>query len=235
MATKQKEQSATKQKSLAQVVAETDVMPRATDKQVREAKKKAESAARVTKMVTDQTKPKRAGRRTTDPAIQDEGAILAKSPRFLTALDKDRATRQEAMGVVPDPAPVYEAHMTPEMEQTADVALAGYQGPMLALRSRLKQGLYQKAANGQPSCGDELATYLGELKPAEVIRACLIALDLPTNPYLHLNIGQQSMNLRNKLRGALKKNDFGMGVVIEAIEEVMGERAPTQSTEGGRE
>lgn len=94
-----------------------------------------------------------------------------------------------------------------------------YTGPMLALRERAKRGVYKKAANGQPSCGDEVATILGGLKPEYVIRACIVALALPGNPYLHLNIGQQSMNLRNKLRGALIRGEFGMGVVREAAEE----------------
>lgn len=109
-------------------------------------------------------------------------------------------------------------------EQTKDTAATeapaptGYTGPMLALRERAKQGQYKKAVNGQPSCGDEVATILGSLKPEQVIRACIIALNLPGNPYTHLNIGQQSMNLRNKLRGAMKRGEFGMGVVTEAAE-----------------
>jgi hypothetical protein len=94
-----------------------------------------------------------------------------------------------------------------------------YGGPMTALRDRSKKGLYTRQPNGQPACGDEIATILGVLTPAQVIRACITAMDLPGNPYLHLNIGQQSMNLRNKLRGAMKRGEFGMGVVREAAED----------------
>lgn len=93
----------------------------------------------------------------------------------------------------------------------------GYQGPMKALRDRVKAGKYTKAANGQPSCGDEVAQILGALEPTEVIAACMTAMDI-TNPYLALNIGQQSMNLRNKLRGQLKRGEIGMGVLREAVE-----------------
>lgn len=100
-------------------------------------------------------------------------------------------------------------------------AKLGYTGPMLALRERAKRGIYKKAANGQPSCGDEVAQILGALVPAQIIRACILALNLEGNPYLHLNIGQQSMNLRNKLRGALDRGEFGMGVLREAVEEVI--------------
>lgn len=103
-----------------------------------------------------------------------------------------------------------------------------YIGPMLALREAAKRGAYKKAANGQPSCGDDIATILGVLKPEYVIRACIVAMALPGNPYLHLNIGQQSMNLRNKLRGALKRGEFGMGVVREAAEDELAVQAATK-------
>jgi hypothetical protein len=97
---------------------------------------------------------------------------------------------------------------------------AGYQGSMLRLRERLAEGAYQKAENGQPCCGDRVATLLGTLQPLQVIRACMIAMALPSNPYSHLNIGQQSMNLRNKLRGCFKREEFGFGVLVEAVEDV---------------
>ena len=115
-------------------------------------------------------------------------------------------------------AEVNEDDQTDEADE-ADEA-EGYAGPMLRLRERLAEGAYSKAANGNPCCGDIVAAKLGTLKPAQVIRACIIAMNLPANPYAHLNIGQQSMNLRNKLRGCLKREEFGFGVVIEAVEEV---------------
>jgi hypothetical protein len=67
-----------------------------------------------------------------------------------------------------------------------------------------------------------IAVAFGALKPEQTIAACLITLGLGSNPYTHLNIGQQSMNLRNRTRNALKRGEFGMGVVREAVEEVMG-------------
>lgn len=109
---------------------------------------------------------------------------------------------------------------------TVEVA-TGYTGPMLALRERLAAGAYQKAINGQPCCGDAIAIKLGTLTPAQVIRACIIAMNLPNNPYSHLNVGQQSMNLRNKLRGCMKRGEFGMGVVVEAVEQVEEEDQAT--------
>jgi hypothetical protein len=113
------------------------------------------------------------------------------------------------------------ANLVREAAELADEApiLDGYQGPMLALRDRTKRGLYVRQPNGQPACGDEIATILGVLTPTMVIRACIAAMALPGNPYAHLNIGQQSMNLRNKLRGAMKRGEFGMGVLREAVED----------------
>lgn len=103
----------------------------------------------------------------------------------------------------------------------------GYAGPMLVLRERLAAGAYQKAVNGQPCCGDAVATILGTLKPQQVIRACILAMNLPANPYAYLNVGQQSMNLRNKLRGCFKRGEFGMGVLAEAVEQVQEEALQT--------
>jgi len=112
-------------------------------------------------------------------------------------------------------------------DEGEDEEATGYQGSMLRLRERLAEGAYQKAANGQPCCGDQVATLLGTLAPAQVIRACIMAMALPSNPYIHLNIGQQSMNLRNKLRGCFKRCEFGMGVLIEAVEAVQDEEMAT--------
>lgn len=113
-----------------------------------------------------------------------------------------------------------EATDTPDESEEGDEEATGYQGSMLRLRERLAEGAYKKAENGQPCCGDQVATLLGSLAPAQVIRACIAAMALPSNPYAHLNVGQQSMNLRNKLRGCFKREEFGMGVLVEAVEEV---------------
>lgn len=117
-------------------------------------------------------------------------------------------------------------------DEGEDEEATGYQGSMLRLRERLAEGAYQKAANGQPCCGDQVATLLGALAPAQVIRACIMAMALPSNPYIHLNIGQQSMNLRNKLRGCFKRCEFGMGVLIEAVETVQDEDAKQKNEAG---
>lgn len=171
---------------------------RATKKEVAAAKKRAESSLRVLKDVAEQM------------------ASVPRETKTAKTTEADLANLLVELKNRPD--------MVAKLNKQAP-AIPGtpYQGPMLALRDRLKAGVYKKAANGQPSCGDEIAMILGQLEPSEVIKACCIALDIK-NPYEHLNVGQQSMNLRNKLRGALKKDVFGMGVVREAVEDVINER-----------
>lgn len=176
--------------------------PRATKAELAAAKKRAQSATRVLKDVAQQiTKPAKAPK-------------PPKAPKVLRETKDKRTQSVTSLIITPNPEKSVKAPALPTTP---------YQGPMLALRDRLKSGAYKKAANGQPSCGDDVAGILGSLEPAEVIKACCIALDI-TNPYLHLNIGQQSMNLRNKLRGALKNEKFGMGVLREAVEDVVESR-----------
>jgi hypothetical protein len=132
----------------------------------------------------------------------------------------------------PAPAP---ADAAPAPTQAAPAPATGKTpaiGPMRGLRERLKQGAYQKMPNGQPANGDEVATALGNLEPLEVVKALMIAFDHTANIYGHLNVGQQSMNYRNKFRGALKRGELGMGVLREAVEVILEQRpapAPAQT------
>jgi hypothetical protein len=92
---------------------------------------------------------------------------------------------------------------------------AKYAGPMLALRAAAKS--YTRPANGNPCCGDGLAEACGAYTREVVVKGLIAALNLPGNPYLHLNPGQQSMNLRNKTRQALKAGT----VTLEQIESAL--------------
>jgi hypothetical protein len=88
-------------------------------------------------------------------------------------------------------------------------AYTGYTGPMLALREAAKT--YVTGKNGNPHCGDWMAIALDGLTREEVVTrlgALLFAKGITTsvNPYIGLNPGQQSMNLRNKARGAWNKS-----------------------------
>lgn len=92
---------------------------------------------------------------------------------------------------------------------------ARYAGPMLALRAAAKS--YTKPANGNPCCGDRLAEACGAYTREVVVKGLIAALNLPGNPYLHLNAGQQSMNLRNKTRQALKAGTVTLDQIEQAL------------------
>lgn len=214
-----------------------DVIPRATDKQVKAAtakaalkvgkpiKHKPDAATIALREVSKGRKPNPRQQADLD-VLKDVAQMIEPTPeqtkaigRLLSDAGHPKKTKLDLVEVAP-PSDVKPAPALPTTP---------YHGPMLALRQRLAG--YQKAANGQPCNGDDVAQILGELAPAEVIAACLIALDIE-NPYLHLNIGQQSMSLRNKLRGQLKKGNIGMGVLREAVEVVMEARPVSREAQG---
>jgi hypothetical protein len=124
-----------------------------------------------------------------EPIAKSADAKAAEHAAYVQALRVDA----EALGVDPD---------TYVAEQLADTPKSGYVGPMLALRTAVKK--YVVAPNGQPCCGDDLASICGAYPREAVVAGLVAALGLGSNPYLHLNPGQQSMNLRNKARTALK-------------------------------
>ena len=90
-----------------------------------------------------------------------------------------------------------------------------YDGPMLALRQAVKA--YVTPQNGNPCNGDALATACGSYDRSIVVKALVAALGLEGNPYLHLNPGQQSMNLRNKARARLTAGTLTMGDISTAL------------------
>lgn len=89
-----------------------------------------------------------------------------------------------------------------------------YDGPMVALKTaRLA---YVAAKNGILCNGDPLAVLCGQHSREETVTALIKALKLEGNPYSRLNPGQQSMNLRNKARHALKNGLLTMAEVHAA-------------------
>lgn len=143
-----------------------------------------------------------------------------------------RAEAQEYRNFYLEDAETLGEELGEEQEETETEEETGYQGSMIRLRERQAAGAYQKAPNGQPCCMDRVATLLGTLTPMQVIEACMIAMALPSNPYVHLNMGQQSMNLRNKLRGCFKREEFGFGVLVEAVEEIVAVEAAQKNAAG---
>lgn len=156
-----------------------------------EAKRKRESKARLKADKADKAPAKPAKPVKAEPTPEQLAAKkAAEHEAYLKALREDAA----ALGVDPD---------TYIAEQLADVPKKDkYSGPMLALVQARKA--YTKGANGNPHCNDEMSNILQNLSREDVVAVLLRFMELETNPYLRLNPGQQSMNLRNKARGQIK-------------------------------
>jgi hypothetical protein len=173
--------------------AETIAVQAKAEKQRKAASKKALKAA---------TAPKTPKAPKPEPIAKPADAKKAEHAAYVQALRIDA----EALGVDPD---------TYVAEQLADTPKSGYVGPMLALRTAVKK--YVVAANGQPCCGDDLASICGAYPREAVVAGLVAALGLGSNPYLHLNPGQQSMNLRNKARTAIKSGVLSADQIRAAL------------------
>jgi len=108
-------------------------------------------------------------------------------------------------------------------KRDAEVAAAqdrglNYTGTMLALRNA--KDTYVRATSGRLRSSDEVAVAFDEVEPPGVIAVCLKVLSLDENPYTKLNVGQQSMNLRNRLRAAIRGNKVTIDTVITTIAEM---------------
>ncbi|CAB4120835.1 hypothetical protein UFOVP2_13 [uncultured Caudovirales phage] len=101
----------------------------------------------------------------------------------------------------------------------AKAAGKGYVGSMLALADRVKQGLYVKSATGQLRSTDELAVALDNVPPHNVV-ALGMAIFAEPNKYAALNVGQQSMNYRNRIRGAIRKGGENAPTLASVVEYV---------------
>ena len=154
-----------------------------------DAERKAASKARVKAAAKAKPEPETAKPETAEQiAAKAAAKTAADHEAYLAALRIDAA----ALGVDPD------AYIAEQLQPVR----VRYAGPMLALRRAV--GGYVKAQNGQPCCGDTLAVLCGQHTREAVVAGLIAALKLDSNPYAHLNPGQQSMNLRNKTRTALR-------------------------------
>lgn len=93
-------------------------------------------------------------------------------------------------------------------------AASASDGPMATLRDAKKR--YVKSATGQYRTADELGEALDAVPADRIVQLVIEVLGLPGNPYLFLNRGQQSMNLRNKLRFAIKRGEVTIAQVVAA-------------------
>ena len=163
-----------------------------------------------------------------NPSIPSDKELIAKT----NAANKEKADAEKAekakakaeKQAVKDAekAEKAAARATAKTErETRIAALAAdgknYTGSMLALADRVKQGVYVKGSNGQLRSNDELAIALDGISATDVVRIGLDLLKIEDNPYTKLNIGQQSMNLRNRMRGAIKKETLTIAAVTEYV------------------
>lgn len=176
-------------KSDAQVLAEAKAKREADEAAAREAKK-AEKEAK------DKEKAEAKAKKEAEKA--EKAAAKAKEA------EEKKAAREAASA---------------ERKARLEAAAEGraYQGSMVALADRVKQGAYVKGTNGQLRSDDELARALDGISVTDVIRIGLDLLKLEDNPYAALNVGQQSMNLRNRMRGAIKKEVIKVSDIAEYV------------------
>ena len=163
---------------------------------------------------------------------QEEKDAIAKSKADLaakTAAEKaakkaaaDAAKAEKAKAT--DAAKAEKAKLAAERKAATEARIAelkaagkNYTGSMLALTDKVKSGLYVKSKTGQLRSTDDLAVALDGVEPTGVIALGLSVLALPENPYAKLNVGQQSMNLRNRMRGALKKGTLKLDAITAYV------------------
>jgi colicin import membrane protein len=169
--------------------------------------------------MTETTKP--AGPTAEDKAAAKAAREQAAAVKAQAAADKQAAALKKKEDREVAKAAAEKAKADAKTEREAKAALrkaelaANPLGEMHALRDAKDR--YVKGSTGRLRSTDPLATALDAVQPAGVIQLAMQLLQLETNPYAHLNVGQQSMNLRNKMRGAINKKVF-------TIEQLVAER-----------
>ena len=145
------------------------------------------------------------------PAEKEAAKRAIEAVACLAALTVDAA----AYGVTVTDAWLAEQGVSPDGTPLPE-AKQRYNGPMLALAAaRLT---YVQAPNGMPCCGDVVATLCGQYTREQIVAGLILALGLGYNPYLHLNAGQQSMNLRNKARYQVLTGLLSLATIHAALE-----------------
>lgn len=159
-------------------------------------------AAEAAKMVKEQAKEAALIAKNEAKAVKDAAKLEAIQSKNTSTKEEREAAKAERLARL--------AALDPDGTKK-------YHGSMLALADRVKQGAYVKAVTGQLCNGDDLATALSAVPVDNVIRLAKIVLELPENPYTQLNVGQQSMNFRNRMRGALTKGTITMDQIRSVI------------------
>lgn len=148
-----------------------------------------------------------------------EKAKADKAAKLEAATREKEAKALERKAALEKQAEARKAKQEQTLEQKKAAAEAAgskrtYYGSMTALAERVKNGVYTKGLTGQLRSSDELALALDAVPTDNVVK--LGVMIFGSNPYAHLNRGQQSMNFRNKMRGAIKADD-GKGMILPNV------------------
>jgi hypothetical protein len=177
-------------------------------------------------------------------AKAERDAVKAANATAKAELAAEKLAAKEAKATAKAEATAAKAQARADAKAAREARLAelGPQSKMSALRDAKKN--YVKSATGLLRSNDELAQALDTVTATNVIPMALVLLKLEENPYARLNVGQQSMNLRNRLRGALKKGLVTIAQVIEVrdtggyaipAEEIAAKEAARAEREAQRE
>lgn len=156
----------------------------------------------------------------------DEGTTMTKQEKDAAAAQAKIAEKEAKQKAAAEKKAAAEAEKKAKAEQKAAEAAkraeAGIKEStesMRALAERVKSGTYVKGRNGQLRSSDPLALALESVAVDKMVTFLLAVLGLNENPYTALNYGQQSMSLRNRLRGAIRKGVEinGEKLTVEAV------------------
>ena len=167
----------------------------------------ADAEKATSKALDAEAKAAAKAQREADKAAKVKAAEDAKAAKIAEREAKAAAKESDKLAKA-------EARAAAKAEREARLAELGPQSKMSALRDAKKN--YVKSATGQLRATDDLATALDAVPPHKVVPLAIELLQLPENPYGRLNVGQQSMNLRNKLRGAIRRNVLTIDQVVAA-------------------
>lgn len=174
------------------------------DRAKAKAKREAKAAAKLAeKQARADEEAARAALHAASHADQDHANALATAKADAEATGVSLETMLAEMGIDAEGKP-----LVPLDDPRPEQATLGYVGPMLALKSARVH--YVKGTNGQPHCNDPIGQFFQAFKREDVVEVCMKALGHTRNKYASLNPGQQSMNYRNSVRGAMKRGELTM-------------------------
>src|SRR5574337_1130838 len=193
------------------------VREKKAEKEAAAALKKAEkdAAAAIKKAAAEKAAAEKAAADAQKKAEKEAAAALKKAAadaRAAAALKQaERAAAVAAKKAAAEKAKAERA--VEQAKRRADREAAGESGAMASLMERARSGAYVKSATGQLRSTDDLAEALDAV-PAENVIKMGMELFAEANKYSGLTQGQQSMNYRNRMRGAIRKGTFGLEAVI---------------------